>query len=148
MTEPDYEQLECVRLSGEGAAEMDQHRRIIFVPRADITRLELQYGPGAERPLVMLILGLLCAALAVGSLLWIVLLFLRPGGPRTPIELITGVAFLAPAWWLLDLSLRKRWFVRVHTRSGSSRKLIFHETKDRTAIETFLTSARGRFGYS
>jgi hypothetical protein len=146
MTVPpagDFEQLETVRLSAEGAAEMDRHRRLIFVPRADIIRLELAYGPGAEQPIVVALLGVFCAALAVGSVVTLILHILR-GTVKLPAALITGVAFLIPAWWLLGLAFKKRWYLRVHTRTGT-RKLVFHETTDARQIEAFVERARQRF---
>jgi hypothetical protein len=146
MTVPpteDFDQLETVRLSAEGAAEMDRHRRLIFVPRADIVRLELAHGSGAEQPMVVATLGLVCAALAVGSVVTLALHLLR-GTVKLPAALISGVAFLIPAWWLLSLALKKRWYLRVHTRTGT-RKLVFHETTDARQIETFVERARQRF---
>jgi hypothetical protein len=83
---------------------MDRHRRLIFVPRADIVRLELAHS-GAEQPIVVATLGLVCAALAVGSVVTLALHFLR-GTVKLPAALITGVAFLIPAWWLLSLALK------------------------------------------
>ena len=61
-------------------------------------------------------------------------------------SMLATVAFIVPALWLLDLTFRRRWMIFVRSRK-SSRKLIFHQTKDRAAVETFLTSARSRFGY-
>ncbi|HUR79881.1 MAG TPA: hypothetical protein VM733_03895 [Thermoanaerobaculia bacterium] len=39
------EQLECVRIDADGVAEMDRHRRVIFIPRADVVRLEIVMDP-------------------------------------------------------------------------------------------------------
>jgi hypothetical protein len=149
MTVPgadEYERFETVRIGAEGASEMDQDRRVIFVPRSEILRIELVQGSGAERPVVVAVLGLVFAVLAVGSLLIFVLALSR-GGVRIPSSLITGIVFLLPAWWLLDLSLRKRWFLRVHTRTGM-RKLVFHQTRDERALREFVATARRRFGLS
>jgi uncharacterized membrane protein YqjE len=145
ISDEQFEQLETVRLGTEGAAEMDQHRRIIFIPRADIIRIELVYGAGAERPAVLALLGLIFAALALVSAVTLVLLIIR-GGVRMPAALITGVAFVIPAWWLTDLSIRKRWFLRVRGRSDV-RKLVFHKTRSRDELEQFVEAARQRFGY-
>ena len=140
----DYDQLESVRFGSDGAAEMDRHHRVIFVPREEIVRLEAAYGSGAERPVLLLSLGLVFAALAV-ALVTTLALALSRGGVRIPAELITGFVFLIPAWWLIDLSVRKRWFVRVHTRR-SSRKLVFHQTNDGREIQEFVDKGRRRYG--
>lgn len=73
-----YEQLECVRIDDRGVAEMDRHVRVIFVPREDIVQpLELEYGSGAENPLVVMLLGLFFAALAIAGIATLVLALTR-----------------------------------------------------------------------
>ncbi|MEA2239359.1 MAG: hypothetical protein QOC81_4083 [Thermoanaerobaculia bacterium] len=64
-----------------------------------------------------------------------------------PAKLVTSVAFIIPAVWLLDLALRRRWYVLVHTRRGS-RKLLFGKHSDPAELERFVLSAKARFGYS
>ena len=150
MTAPakhgEYEQLETVRFSADGVSEMDQHRTVIFVPRAEIRRIELEFGAGAERPLVLAGLGLVFLGVFVATTVTIILAVLR-GGVTLPVEMITGIAFAIPAWWLLDLSFRRRWFIRVHTQSGA-RKLLFHKTRDPHQLQSFVDTARRRFGYA
>jgi hypothetical protein len=53
--------LDCgaVRLSRDGAAEMDGPRPIVWIPRQQTVRLELAYGSAAERTLIALVVGLL-----------------------------------------------------------------------------------------
>lgn len=140
------EQLECVRIGSDGVAEMDQHRVAVFIPRDQVLRLELDYGSGAERPIVLLALGIFCAALAVALMLVFVMAVAR-GGPRIPAALVTGFTFLIPGWRFIDLALRKRWFVRVHTDRGS-RKLVFHTMRNQVEIEKFVSAAKSRCGYS
>lgn len=142
----DHLQLECVRLSSDGAAEMDQHRAVISVPRSEITQLEVAYGSGAENPVVLIALGFVFLAIALAPLVVLALMVIRNEGTMD-IKVLTAVAFVIPAWWLLDLALRKRWYVRVHMRSGT-RKLVFHRERDRTAILTFVADASRRFGYT
>ena len=145
MDPAEHEQLDSVRIGTEGAAEMDRHRRAIFIPRQEITRLELAYGSGAERPLVLIILGLLFAAVAVAIAIAAVVALGREE-VFFPTKLVSGVAFVVPAWWLLDLSLRRRWFVRVHARKRTT-KLVFQRVRDEQAIVAFLETVRRRFGY-
>jgi hypothetical protein len=140
-------QLDTVRFSDSGAAEMDQHRQAIFIPRAQITRVEVGYGSGAERPAVVIVLGLALIAVAIGSVVVMVLAIMR-GGVRVPVALISAIAFTLPGWWLLDLGLRRRPFIRVHTHNGDTRKLVFHKVRDRESVDVFLQSVRQRFGYS
>ena len=60
--------------------------------------------------------------------------------------MITAAAFVIPALWLLDLSLRKRWLILVHTRGGK-RKILFKKETDERAIRDFLAEARSKLGY-
>jgi len=144
MAEEQFVQLESVRVSPDGAAEMDGTRRLIFVPRAEIERLEVRHGSGSERPIVT---GLLGAVLLILSGIPIRMFINALRGYGTfELKMITAVAFIFPATWLLDLSLRRRWMIVVHMRKGT-RKLVFHETKDGAAIQSFLTDARSKFGY-
>ncbi len=144
MPDDDFLQLESVRLSADGAAEMDGTRRIIFVPRAEIERLELRHGSGSERPIVTTVVGFALLVLS-GVPIWMFMNALRGNG-TFEIKFMTAFAFIIPALWLLDLSLRRRWMIVVHARKDR-RKLVFHKTKDRAEIEKFFSDARSRFGY-
>lgn len=103
----DHLQLECIRLSDAGASEMDEHRAVIFVPREKINQLELAFGSGAENPLVLVALGLVFLALAIAPLVVFALMLIRDEG-KMNVYFLTAVAFVVPAWWLLDLALRRR----------------------------------------
>lgn len=133
-----------VRVDADGIAEMDGRTRLVFVPREEIIGLELVRGSGAQRPLVTLVLGILLLGIAVLPVV-MVINWLRRGGVY-PTKIITAAAFVVPAFWLLDLSLRPRWYLRVRTRRGS-RKLLFPKDCEHTAAESFLSSVRERFGY-
>src|SRR5260221_10397789 len=137
-------QLEAVRVAASGVAEMDGARPLIFVPRADVVQLEARYGSGAERPLVSLVLGLLLLAVACLPVLMFVNAW-RDGLPY-PHKAITAFAFILPAGWLLNLSIRKRWFVCVHQRRGS-RKLLLPPSIEGPAVHAFVENARTPFGY-
>ena len=141
----DHLQLECIRLSDAGASEMDEHRAVIFVPREKINQLELAFGSGAENPLVLVALGLVFLALAIAPLVVFALMLIRDEG-KMNVYFLTAVAFVVPAWWLLDLALRRRWYVCVHMQSGT-RKLVFHKLRDPSAIASFMADAARRFGY-
>jgi hypothetical protein len=141
----DYVEYESVRLGTDGASEMDDNRRLVHIPRAEIVGLEIVHGSAAERPLVSLILAALLSALSLvgpamlaGALL---------GRGRVDIKFVTSIAFLVPAVWLFDLVLRRRWFLQVRMKKGS-RKLIFGKTSDPVAIQQFVLAAKERFGYS
>jgi hypothetical protein len=141
---PDHLQFDQVRFSASGAAEMDGERPLVFVPAADIVRVELLHGVGAENPFVTGALGVLLLGIAVFPVLWLVLALLRHGVFYD--KAIAAVGFVFPAWWLLDLSFRRRWFVRLHTRKGT-RKLLFKSGSE-PELHAFVGSVRSRFGYA
>ena len=146
MNVSERDQLETVRIAADGVAEVDRHRAVIFVPREQVTRLEVEYGSGAERPVVLLLVSLVCFGLAVGLMTTFVLAIIQ-GGVRVPASLITGFTFLVPGWWFLDLAVRKRWFVAVYTHT-TCRKLVFHRTRDEHEIKQFVQEAKARYGYT
>jgi hypothetical protein len=134
-----------VRIGTDGAAEMDHGRALVRIPRADIQRLELLYGSGAERPLICIILGVVLAIIAFAGPVMLALATIRHGS--VPAKLVTSIAFIIPALWLLDLAFRQRWYVRVQTIRGS-RKLLFARGSDAAELERFVVSAKARYGYS
>ena len=144
MSGQPYIQLGAVRLSQGNAAEMDGERPLISIPRDQILGIEICHGSGAERPLVSLVVGV---ALVILAILPIVGLWktLKYGGAYV-VNLAGMFALIIPAVWLLNLSLRKRCFLRVKTPRGS-RKLLFAPTIERIEVERFVAEARTRFGY-
>jgi hypothetical protein len=145
MPDNDYVELDAIRLSARGAAEIDGGRATIFVPRAEITRIEIVRGSGAERPLVAAILGFALLAIAAAPLV----IFINAWRSNILFDskIVAAAAFVVPALWLLDLAFRPRWMIVVHTQRDR-RKLVFRNTKDRTAIDMFFNDARQRFRYS
>jgi hypothetical protein len=143
----DAEYLECgaVRVGADGVAEMDHGRALLRIPRTDVVRLELVHGSGAERPLVCIVLGMALAVIAFAGPLILALAVLRH--VAVPAKFVASIAFMIPAVWLVDLALRRRWYVLVHTRR-TSRKLLFAKDTDAAELERFLLSAKARFGYS
>jgi len=142
--DPTYLEYAAVRLSADGAAEMDRNRRHIWIPREQIVRLELSFGSAAERPLISLVLGVLLVLLALLGPAIVILGLLRNSIVHT--KLVTTLGFIVPALWLLDLSLRGRWFLMVHTKRGT-RKLLFTKGSEPAALERFLVTAKAKFGY-
>jgi hypothetical protein len=146
MTEkPDYVEYAAIRLGVDGAAEIDGNRKLVHVPRAEVIRLEIVHGSAAERPLLSLIFGVLLLAISLIGPLMLLLAVLGYGTVEA--KFVTSIAFIVPAAWLLDLVIRRRWFLKVHTARGS-RKLIFGKGSESVAMQQFVVSAKERFGYS
>ena len=144
-TQPEYLEYASVRLGSDGASEMDGSRKLVHIPRAEVVRLEIVQGSAAERPLLSLILGVILLAVALLGPTMLVLALLGRGTAEA--KFVTSIAFIIPAAWLLDLVIRRRWFLKVHSTKGS-RKLIFRKSSDAVAMQQFVVSAKERFGYS
>jgi hypothetical protein len=136
--------LANIRLDEAGAAEMDGARKLVYVARSEIVRIEVARGSGSERPWLAFLVGVILFVIAIGPFV-VLLIALRFGDPF-PLKLLAAVAFVIPAAWLLDLSFRPRWYVRVVTKHGA-RKLLPPRNVPRESLESFVTSARDRFGY-
>jgi hypothetical protein len=141
----EYLEYGAVRVGRDGVAEMDHGRPLLRISRTDIVRLELVHGSGAERPLVCIVLAIALALIALAGPVMLALAVLRHGS--VPGRLVTSIAFIIPAVWLVDLALRRRWYVLVHTRR-TSRKLLFTKGADAAELNRFVLSAKARFGYS
>lgn len=144
MPPDDFTQLEGVRLSHDGVAEMDGKQRLIFVPRADIETIELKRGSAAERPLVTAVLGLVLIGIALAAIIAIPVALTHQ--EVFPTKALAAVVFVVPGWWLLDLAFRPRFFLLIRMHRGT-RKLVFHKTKEPRAIEAFVSEGKARHGY-
>jgi hypothetical protein len=142
--EPERNQLGAIAFFSDGVAEMDQHRRIVFVPREQLLGLSLVHGPGAERPAVVLLL----AAIALAASLYpvVVLLNRLAYGGVLYVEVFWLSAALPLGLWLLQLALRRRFLLVAHT-VGGTRKLILGSRIPPEAILPFLSTVRARLGY-
>src|ERR1051325_4652032 len=63
--EQDRLRLGSVVFSGEGVAEMDQHKRVVFVPRDQVLGITLAYGSAAERPFLTLGIALVTLVISL-----------------------------------------------------------------------------------
>lgn len=140
----DHIELLNVRVSPNGIAEMDQGRALVFVPRSGIVHVELKHGSGAERPVLNCLIAV--ALLGVSALPLVMLFNALRGSGIFEAKFITAVAFVVPAVWLLDLTLRRRWFLSVQQRRGN-RKILFARGADESQVRQFWLEVCNRFGY-
>jgi len=142
--------LSSVRFDETGAAELDGGRPIVFIPRAEVVRIELAYTSGVSNRFAVGIIGLTLLAVSLGLPLFS--LIASGGSFQSRAEIMWGVrvwylaAFAFPAVWMIQLATRKRWVVVVHG-VRVRRHLIFQNPPEREAMEAFLEAARARFGY-
>lgn len=142
--DPEYHEVEGVRIGADGIAEMDGARRLVFVPKNDIARLELVYGSGAERPWLTLALGILLIGLGAVALARILSVFIW--GSRVRLALFWMLSFGYLGCWLIWLTIRRRFLLLVRMQRGS-RKVVFPSSMTSAQARTFVTYAAQRFGY-
>lgn len=133
-----------VEVSDDGIAELDEGRRNVFVPRAEIREVQLSYGLGSERPLATTILGLVLLVVGLWPLGNLILVLARGG--VFYVEAIAGVAFVALGVWLIRFALRKRLHLLVRTER-QRRKLLFHGNVTQEGLVELLRAAERDFGY-
>lgn len=134
-----------IELAADGVSELDQTRRNVFIPRAEILEIHLRHGIAAERPVLTAILGV--AAIAAGLWpLWWLFEVMRSGG-RFRVEAIGGAAFLYLGWWLIRNTVRRRYYLAVRTPK-EVRKLGLTGPVDLPGLNEMVEAARSRFGYS
>src|SRR5260370_42186287 len=91
-------QLDTIRFSMDGIAERDAARQTVFVPRAEIVRIEARHGSGAEQPIVVAVLGIGLILLAVLPL-FLVAREVAIGAMIYP-KFVAAVGFVIPGVWL------------------------------------------------
>lgn len=128
-----------VRLNNGVVEEHDDERSLVQVPIDDTTRLILEHGQPAERPILQAFAGF--AITAAG-------LFGGGGQLRTlalsdefsPILMIAAVCVLGLGIWMLSQLTRKRWYLR--SASPPRRKLIFDSSANEQGLSIFLTALK------
>lgn len=137
-------QYDSVKAWDAGIGEMDRKRAVVFVPRAEIRSLELAYAPGAERPLVTILLGVLVLAVSATPILY--LLGALAWGGRMYVKLFYILGFAPLGFWLLRFALKKRLVLVVHTAKGR-RKMVFQGSPDLAAARDFVHQVGSRYSY-
>jgi hypothetical protein len=140
--------FDSIRADETGLAEMDTHkghsRPLVVVPRASIRSVEVGFASGAERPLVIAILGVVVLLVAAFPLLFFAAVLIVGGQMR--IEIFTMLAMAPFGIWLLWFALKKRMVLLVQTQQGR-RKLVFSKSAEPAAAQAFVAQVAATFGY-
>ena len=129
-----------IAFSEKGISEFSGKRCVVFIPRAEVVRIESRRGSRAERPLVQSIAGVILGGVGVYG----VFMALRVGLALLRWE-AGFIVFGGIGIWLLIESLKQGHFLLV-TCSKEKRKLIFDGKVEESALKDFLTKAAG-LGY-
>lgn len=124
-----------VEIGPDGAAEVDERGRVVFVPRDRISRIVLRKGISAERPLLQALFGFLC--FGVAALAWVIIAEWSANGGTLFVETASGFAMIPLGIGIFWALLRPRFFLRVETRSDA-RHLIFRGRVQPAELRRFL----------
>jgi hypothetical protein len=131
-----------LKISAEGLSEISEGRSVVFLPKADIERIELIRGSGAERPGLQIGLGSLLALLGLCGFIPLL------SGNLVLFRYEIGFTFFGLIGvWMIWEALRRRTFLLVLTRSDK-RKLFLHGKVETKPLVEFLEAARTSFGFN
>jgi hypothetical protein len=132
-----------VRAGPDGLSEVEDGRLMVFIPWAEIRRVELVHGRVAERPVVQVIIGAALIAVACWPLLHLAYWALHGG------MFLRAEAWLVAAGgvgaYMIWHALRSGWYVEVEAASGT-RKLVFHGNVVEGEAQVFVQAVRERVG--
>jgi len=127
--------------SARGLTETHGKKVVLFIPKADITRIDLRFGRSGHRPLLTLLLGTILVPIGVYG---VVDLFLRPAGLRYEMAM---AAFGLIGGSLIFDTLKQRYFLEVfHGRETS--RLIFSGNATQEQVRAFCARAAETHGYA
>jgi hypothetical protein len=125
-------------------------RRVVFVPREAVVRIELRRGIAGERPVLQVLFGvvtLLLGLVLLSSVVGVFDIVWRGGATRIAARLAAGGApMMLVGAWVLWTGLRPTYYLRVRT-AGDSRKLLLARKVDLATLSRALHDATHRFGY-
>ena len=130
-----------IAFSEKGISEFSGGRRVVFISRAEVVRIESRTGSRAERPLVQGTAGVILGGLG----LYGVSMFMRVGLAFLRWE-AGFLVFGGVGVWMLIETLRRGHYLLV-TCSKEQRKLVFDGKVNESELREFLMKA-ARFGYN
>src|SRR5262245_55340062 len=101
--------LSSVRFDENGAAELDGRRPVVFIPRAEVARIELAYTSGVSNRLTVGIIGFALLALSLGLPLFSVIA--SGGSFESRAEIVWGIR----VWYLVAFALPAVLMIRLAT---------------------------------
>lgn len=133
-----------VAISDDGVAELSGESQVLYLPKSEISAMELMTGIAAERPV----------AQAIGAAIFIVAGFvgtfaitewIQAGGKLYSVYIFLLFGYAVGIWLLFGL-IRRQTFLRTTTTRGT-RKLVFKGKVDHEELAKFIETARQDYRY-
>lgn len=138
------DELGPVRITASGVAHAGGAHWPIVLPRDQVERLELEYTPGAENPVIAVFLG---AVFTILGLPLAVLILPRIEDFEMFSVFCLGALLAGTGIWMVWFAIKKRFVLIARTANGSSR-MVFPPHARRQAVIEFATRAARRHGYT
>jgi len=133
-----------VVIAHDAISEQDNNGTVVRIPREKIKGIEVKRGPGSERPLLQLVVGL--AILMVGLLpLLHIYTWLVNGGPLSR-TIVLAVTLIPIGIWALHDVLAKKYYLFV-VQHDDIRKVVFRGNVEVDQLAAFLRKGSNDFGY-
>jgi hypothetical protein len=134
--------LRCdnILVSSRGVAETAGKKVVIFVPTNDIERISVNFGRSDHRPIITISIGAIFALVGVFGLIEF---FVATRGYRYELGM---VAFGLIGASLIFDALKKRYFLEVHKKKGTTRLVLSKHTQ-KTDIQDFCEKVRTIYKY-
>jgi len=133
-----------VVISDDGVAELSGESQVLYLPKNEISAMELTTGIAAERP-VMQAIGAAIFIIAGFIGTFAIARWLQEGGKLYSFYIFLSFGYVVGLWFLLGL-IRKRTFLLTTTARGM-RKLVFKGRVDHEELAKFIETARHDFNY-
>jgi hypothetical protein len=138
---PAVQRYDNLLASARGLTETHGKKVVLFIPKADITRIDLRFGRSGHRPLLTFLLGAILVPIGIYG---VVDLFLRPAGLRYEMAM---AAFGLIGGSLIFDTLKQRYFLEV-SHGGEISRLIFSKNAAQGQVREFCARATETHGYA
>jgi hypothetical protein len=144
--------LENIEISRDGISEYERNRKIISIPVEDIDRVSLEHGFSEERPVLVVLIGLILLVPGIGFGL---LPLIKISSRLINGEQVHGnfglLAFALPLILIGLLYITKAfkfgYYLKI-TAGGINRKLPFGKSVDKTDIYKFIKECGRTYKYN
>lgn len=133
------DELGPVRITASGVAHAGGVHWPVVLPRDQVERLELEYTPGAENPVIAVFLG---AVFTILGLPLAVLILPRIETFEMFSVFCLGTLLGGTGIWMVWFGLKKRFVLIASTANGSSRMVFPHNASREKVIEFAIRAAK------
>jgi len=133
-----------VEISEKGISELDRSTRVVFIPKAEIVRVQVAYGCASESPGLQSLVGAGLVCLGFVSLVGICRIFIH-GGRLFKLSLGLPLLIVVGGWLRREV-VTKQVYLLVVTHA-ETRKIVLRGPVESKVLADFLQEAKRDFGF-